>query len=64
MSLNSTDIREIRKFGTIALVFFGGLTALAFWKQKLVLMLVFGILSSLGLGFLLLPHPLSPVYNM
>jgi len=63
MSLNSTDIREIRKFGTIALIFFGCLTATAIWKQKLIFILVFGLLALLGLGFILLPRPLSPVYN-
>lgn len=63
MNSSSTDVREIRKFGAVAVVFFGSLTGLAFWKQKLALKAIFGLLALTGLGLLLLPGPLSPVYR-
>jgi hypothetical protein len=55
-------MREIRKFGAIALFFFGILFGLALWRHKIIATNVFGILSFLGLCFLLLPAPLRPVY--
>lgn len=61
-SSNSTDRKEVRKFGLIALIFFGSLCALGIWKQKPVPIYLFGTLASLGLGFLLLPGPLRPVH--
>jgi len=61
-SSNSTDKKDIRKFGSIALVFFGGLCALGVWREKLVPTALFGTLAALGLGFLLIPGPLRPVY--
>lgn len=62
MSSSSTDTREIRKFGAIALLFFGALFALALWRQKTIITYLFGTLSFLGLGFFLLPAPLRPIY--
>jgi len=64
MKLSLTEIREIRKFGFIAFFFFGCLVTIAYWKQKLLLTCVFGFLSSTGLGFLLFPSFLSPVYDI
>jgi hypothetical protein len=63
MNSNSTENREVRKFGVIALVFFGCLCALGIWKQKPLPTYFFGILSVLGLGFILLPGPLKPVHS-
>jgi hypothetical protein len=60
---NSTDIKEIRKFGVIALLFFGSLSALGFWTNKPLPNYLFGFLSILGLGFVVIPSPLKPVYN-
>ena len=62
MNLNSTDTGRIRKFGIIALVFFGSLFALGLWTKKPLPTCLFGSLSTLGLGFILLPGQLRPVY--
>ena len=55
--------RDIRKFGVIAFIFFGALCALGVWRQKPLPIYFFGALSLLGLGFLLLPGPLRPIYS-
>ena len=62
MSLNSTDSKQIRKFGLIALIFFGCLCALGILLEKPLPTYLFGTLSALGLGFLLFPHQLRPVF--
>jgi hypothetical protein len=64
-NMSNTDVSEkdIRKFGTIALVFFGSLSGLGLWTQKPVPTYLFGSLSVLGLGFILIPARLRPVYN-
>ena len=62
MSLNSIDTKTIRKFGLIALIFFGSLSVLGFWREKLLPFYLFGLLSITGLGFLMIPNPLRPVY--
>jgi hypothetical protein len=58
-----TEKREIRKFGGIALILFGVLSAMGLWRQKAFISYFFGLLSFLGLCFLLLPEPLNPVYE-
>ena len=62
MSLNSTDTKQIRKFGLIALIFFGCLCALGIWLEKPFPTYLFGTLSALGLGFILFPNQLRPVF--
>jgi hypothetical protein len=62
MSSNSISTKEIRKFGCIALFFFGTLCALGFWVQKPVPTYLFGFLSTLGFGFILFPFRLRFVY--
>jgi len=62
VSLNSTDTKTIRKFGLVALVFFGCLSALGLWKDKFLPFFLFGLLSAIGLGFLMIPNTLKPVY--
>ena len=62
MSLNSTDTKQIRKFGLIALIFFGCLCALGIWREKSVPTYLFGVLATLGLGFIILPYQLKPVF--
>ena len=41
----------------------GCLCALGFWRQKVIITSLFGVLSFLGLGFILLPRPLKPIYK-
>jgi len=62
MNLNSTKIREIRKFGLVALVFFGMLCALGIWRQKPLPIVIFGLLTLTGVGFIFSPRRLSPVH--
>jgi hypothetical protein len=63
MNSSSTNQKEIRKFGIIAFVFFGCLCALGLWRQKPFAIYFFGLLSLLGMGFILLPSLLKPVYD-
>jgi hypothetical protein len=63
VSLNSTDTKQIRQFGLIAFIFFGCLCALGIWVEKPLPIYLFGILSALGLGFILFPHQLKPVFE-
>lgn len=60
---SSTDRGEIRKFGLIALVFFGLLAGLGLWREKTILTAVFGCLSMIGLFCLAAPGPAAPVYR-
>ena len=62
MNSNSTDTREIKKFGTIAFVFFGCLCTLGIWLKKPLPMYLFGFLAILGFGFILMPSRMSPIY--
>ena len=62
MTSFSTDTREIRKFGAIALVFFGILFGLALWRHRGIFIYVFGILSFLGLCLIVFPGPLRFIY--
>lgn len=63
MISSSTDTSHIRKFGLIALLFFGILCALGAWRQKILITYFFGVLYVIGLGLFLLPAPLRPIYN-
>ncbi len=60
--MSSTDTRQIRKFGLIAFIFFGCLCALGIWLDKFLPTYLFGTLSALGIGFILLPHRLRPAF--
>jgi hypothetical protein len=62
VSLNSTDNKQIRKFGLIALIFFGCLCAIGIRVAKPFPIFFFGSLSALGLGFILFPNQLRPVF--
>jgi len=55
--------KDIRKFGAIALTFFGILFGLGLWREKVAITYFFGLLALLGLGFLLLPSLLKPLYD-
>ena len=63
MNSSLTDSKEIRRFGLIAFLFFGCLCALGFWRQKVIITYLFGVLSFLGLAFILFPRPLMPIYK-
>ena len=63
MNSNSTNSKEIRKFGVIAFFFFGSLCALGLLTNKPLPIYIFGFLSILGLGFMLIPSPLKPIYT-
>ncbi len=62
MRSNSTDPGEIRKFGAIALIFFGSLSAVGFWLAKPLPAYLFLFLSTVAAGFILLPVKMAPVY--
>ena len=62
MSLNSIDSKEIRRFGLIALIFFGCLCAIGIWLEKSLPTYLFGTLSALGLGFILFLNQLRPAF--
>lgn len=64
MSSNSTDSKDIRKFGTIALIFFGCLAALGFFTGKILPVVLFGFFAALGISFIVAPVRLAPVYKM
>ena len=59
----STDTKAIRKFGFIALIFFGGLATIGLWAERPVATCVFGVLGILGFGLAALPERLRPVYG-
>jgi len=63
VDLSSTDTKGIRKFGFIALIFFGCLFFIGLWAEKVFATYVFGALSFLGLGLVVLPERLRPVYG-
>ena len=63
MNSNLIEKKQIRIFGLIAFIFFGTLSALGIWKDKFLPTYLFGFLSVLGLGFIVAPIPLKPVYN-
>lgn len=63
MNSNSTDTKEIQKFGVIAFIFFGFLCGLGVWTKKLLPTSFFGVLSILGFSFILAPSRLRPIYD-
>ncbi len=63
MTLSLTKKKEIRKFGIIAIFFFGVLCGLAVLRKKEWLIWFFGFLSLVGLSLLAFPEPLKPVYE-
>ena len=62
MNSNLTDKKEIRKFGLVAFILFGCLCALGLWRDKPLAIYLFGFLSLLGVGFMVIPSPLRPIY--
>ena len=62
VNLNSIENKEIRKFGIIACIFFGCLGALGIWAKKILPVCLFGFLTILGIGFIIMPFRLRPLY--
>ena len=63
MTSFSTDTKDIQRFGLIAFIFFGCFCAVGVYLHKLVPAYLFGGLSLLGFGFIVIPALLKPVYN-
>lgn len=61
---NSIEKKEIRRFGLIAFIFFGCLFVLGIWKEKPLPIFLFGFLSCLGLGFIIIPLQLRHIYHI
>jgi len=61
--LSSINNKEIRKFGIIAFIFFGCLCVTGLWTKKMLPVYLFGCLSILGIGFILMPSRLTSVYT-
>jgi hypothetical protein len=62
MNSSSTDAKQIRKFGLIAVLLFGCLCALGIWRSKPLPAYLFGCLALIGLGFILAPVRLRALY--
>jgi hypothetical protein len=60
---NSTEPREIRRFGLVALVFFGALCGLAVWRGKTIPSGLFGALGAIGLALALFPGRTGFLYR-
>jgi len=63
MSSSSIDKKEIRRFGTIVLVFFGILAIIGLWRQRTLPFMLFSFLAFIGLCLFLLPGKLSVLYH-
>lgn len=63
MNSNLTEKRDIRRFGITAFLVFGILCALGLWRGKPVPTYLFGVLGGLGLGFMVAPGGLRPLYR-
>lgn len=63
MNWNSTEKRQIARFGLIAFFFFGILCGVGVWNEKHLPAYFFGFLSLLGVGFIAAPMPFKPAYD-
>lgn len=63
MTSFSTSAEDIRKFGIVGFCLFGTLCSLAFWRQRPVMMALFGTLCFLCLSLIVLPVHLSFIYR-
>lgn len=64
MNSNSTDPKEIKKFGWVGLIFFGSLFSLCVWLNKPFAPYIFGVLATLGAGFVIMPMRMTRVYSV
>jgi hypothetical protein len=63
MNLSSTEKKEIRRFGFVALVVFGALCGLGIWREKTFPIFFFGILALIGICFITQPVRFKPLYD-
>lgn len=64
MNLSLIEVKDVRKFGIIAFPFFGCLACLGYLKHRVLLAPVLSVLSVTGLGFIVMPSRLLPVYRL
>lgn len=62
--LSPIEPGEVRKFGLIAFVFFGGLSTAMGVQDRLIFATVFGVFSLTGLLSLMAPVLMTPVYRL
>jgi hypothetical protein len=55
MTSFSTDIKTVRRFGLIAIVFFGAIAGAGLWRGHFYAPVIFGILSVSGIFFAVMP---------
>ena len=63
MTSSSTNVKQIRTFGLVAFLFFGCLSGLGILTQKPLPTYLFGLLSMLGIGFIVFPSRLKVIYD-
>ncbi len=56
--------KDTRRFGVIAFIFFGALCGTGIWTNRPIPTYLFGFLSVLGFGFILMPSRLRPIHNV
>ncbi len=64
MNLTLIEIKDVRKFGIIAFLFFGCLACIGYAKHRAILAPLFSVLSVTGFGFILMPSRLLPLYRI
>ena len=62
MTSSSTDIKQIRIFGLVAVLFFGCLGGLGMLAHKPLPTYLFSVLSVIGIGFIAFPSQLKGIY--
>ena len=62
--MNSIEIKEIRKFGLIALFFFGALMGFGIGFHRPLPTYLGGFLMGVGFALVILPGPLRPIYRI
>lgn len=63
MTSSSINPKETRKFGVIAVLFFGSLVAISVWRHKDVMIYIFGVFYILGFSLLILPKQLHFIHR-
>jgi hypothetical protein len=63
MNSSLTDLREIRKFGVIGIVFFSLTTSIALWRNWSGFLIVFCIFLTCCVLFAAVPGPMAPLYT-